>query len=120
MAAVWAPRSVYGPPDRHHGWWPSFSVCVILGDGVTTRSRDISKHQSTCVLTVKAWAKPEPDRGLEACSPVKFLKNQMRLYAFSCILRNIEKPLDGYILMKVVNRVHLITSNAGRPNEEIG
>ena len=39
----------------------------------------------------KLGRSPSPARGVRgACSPREFLKNQTRLYAFSCILRDIK------------------------------
>ena len=36
-------------------------LCLRLGHvRPTLKFRDISRHQSTCVQTAKAWAKPEP------------------------------------------------------------
>ena len=64
---------------------------VRVGVGVFQFGRDISRHQTTCVQTAKAGAKPEPHwggggGGFGGMLPREIFKNQMRLYIFWCIL----------------------------------
>ena len=42
--------------------------------------------------------------------PREIFENQMRLYAFSCNLRDTKEPVDGYILMNFANRIDCLTS----------